>query len=444
MSTSSGPRRRAARTVLIAVAAALLVFGVPAGALGAAPPVISVEAQAANAAFLAYAPRPPSPGAMCLVDTGVTPTPDTGAALTYATSLDGGTSSDTDPAGHGTLMATLAAGQGHGLRGIWPAIHIVSIRAASTPAPGQPPSYQYVNYVEALQRCLEHQALGIKTVNLSLSSTIPPTSDQTHAFAQVLNELVTRGVAIVAAAGNTPGKVQYPGAEPGVLSVGAGTPAGGVCSFSATEGVGIFAPGCELDFADPLSDVYEPTEFAQGTSDASDVTDASLTALMTYDQQLTVAQAENLFVQTENSGHLNVAGAFEAAGLGQVVAAGNAAIPAEVSASTPPPGTGQGTPPALRPAIRSLSWKGGILTLRLSSLSRGERVHLQALAAHKQIKASSTRVALRIRCSRPADAVVWVTVGKTSGPALRVRVTGPHASGHSKTRAPRRRRPKKG
>jgi hypothetical protein len=442
MLTTSGSQRRAAWWLILT--GTLLILGTPAQAVGTAPPATSAQAQAANAAFLAYAPPPPNPGAMCLVDTGVTPTPDTEPALTYATSLDGGTSSDTDPAGHGTLMATLAAGQGHGLRGIWPAIHIVSIRAASTPAPGQPPSYQYMNYVEALQRCLEHQALGVKTVNLSLSSTIPPTSDQAHAFAQIVDELVTRGVAIVAAAGNSPGKVQYPATEPGVLSVGAGTPSGGVCSFSATEGVDIFAPGCELDFADPLSDAYEAAEFAQGTSDASDVTDASLTALMSYDPQLTVAQAENLFVTTETSGHLNVAGAFEAAGLGQVVAAGNAAIPAQAPASASPPAPGPLTSPVLRPTIRSLSWKYGILTLRLRSLPSGEHVHLQVLGTHEKLRASSDKLTLSIHCARPRNALVWMSSGKISGPALRVRLASRHASRHPKPRAPRRHSAKKG
>jgi hypothetical protein len=319
-----------AGTITAVVACASVVaLSLPAGAAAVAPPVVSSQAQAANAAFLAYAPPPPSAGAMCLVDTGVNQTPDTSPTLAYATALDGGSPNDNDPEGHGTLLAILAGGQGHGLRGIWPQIKIVSIRATSPAASGQTPTYQYENYVEGLEKCLEHAKLNVKTVNLSLSSTIPPTPNQSQKFAQTLNELVSRGVAVVAAAGNAPGKVQYPGAEPGVLSVGAGTTAGGTCSFSANEGVGLYAPGCELDFADPFKDEYEPTEYVQGTSDASVIVSAALTALMSYAPTLTLAQAENLLVTTAVSGHLNVAGAFEAAGLGSVVAAGNAAIPPE-------------------------------------------------------------------------------------------------------------------
>ena len=331
---------RAKIATAVIVLSSVIALSLPAGAVAVAPPVITSQAQAANAAFLAYAPPPPpSTGAMCLVDTGVNATPDTSPTLAYATALDGGSPNDNDPEGHGTLLAILAGGQGHGLRGIWPQIKIVSVRATSPAAPGQTPTYQYENYVQGLRACLQLSKYNIKTVNLSLSSTIPPTPNQSAEFAQAVNELTARGIAIVAAAGNAPGKVQYPGAEPGVLSVGAGTSTGGTCSFSATEGVGLLAPGCELDFADPFKDEYEPTEYVQGTSDASDITDTSLTALMSYAPTLTVAQDENLLVTTAVSGHLNVAGAFEAAGLGSVVAAGNAAIP-------PEPAPAGGVPPA--------------------------------------------------------------------------------------------------
>jgi hypothetical protein len=328
--------RITAGTITAAVACASVVaLSLPANAAAVAPPVVSSQAQAANAAFLAYAPAPANAGAMCLVDTGVNATPDTSPTLAYATALDGGSPNDNDPEGHGTLLAILAGGQGHGLRGIWPLVRIVSVKATSPAAPGQAPTYQYENYVQGLRACLQLSKYNIKTVNLSLSSTIPPTPNQSAEFAQAVNELTARGIAIVAAAGNAPGKVQYPGAEPGVLSVGAGTIAGGICSFSASEGVGLIAPGCELDFADPFKDEYEPAEYVQGTSDASDITDTSLTALMSYAPTLTLAQDENLLVTTAVSGHLNVAGAFEAAGLGSVVAAGNAAIPPEPTAAPP-------------------------------------------------------------------------------------------------------------
>lgn len=424
----TGPLVRRRITPAVTLLSTMIVLGLPVGASASVPPVISSQAKVANAAFLAYAPPPASAGAMCLVDTGVDPTPDTSPTLAYATALDGGSPNDNDPEGHGTLMAILAGGQGHGLRGIWPQIKIVSIRATSAPAPGQAPIYQYESYVEGLQKCLEHSALNIKTINLSLSSTIPPTPDQSQSFAEVASRATARGVAIVAAAGNAPGKVQYPGAEPGVLSVGAGTIAGGKCTFSASEGVGLFAPGCELDFADPVKDAYAATEYMQGTSDASDITDAALTALMSYGPALTVAQAENLLVTTATTGHLNVAGAFEAAGLGSIVAVGNAAIPPEPSL------TNQGTPTDINktrvptPSIRSLTWSQGILTLRLHTLPKSAHVHLRALYLNRKAKSAVSAIrTLRLRCPKPSQVEVWMTEGTAASTTSKIPL-GLHAS----------------
>jgi Subtilase family len=416
MDTGALMAKRTAPVVMLLALA--LMLGLPASAPAVAPPVVSAQASAANAAFLAYAPAPPVSGAMCLVDTGVNQTPDTTPTLAYETALDEGSPGDDDPEGHGTMMAILAGGQGHGLRGIWPQIKIVSIRASSAPAPGQTPTYQYQNYVQGLTACLQQSKYNIETVNLSLSSTIPPTPDQSSEFAQVVRELTSRGIAILAAAGNTPGAVQYPGAEPGVISVGAGTITGGTCSFSATETVGIFAPGCELDFADPFSDEYEPTEYAQGTSEASVIAAASLTALMSYAPKLTLAQAENLLVTTAVAGHLNVAAAFEAAGLGSIVAAGNAAIPPE---PTPPASGAASAPAATAPipaaAVRSLVWRHGTLTLRLRTLPAAAEVHLRAVyPRRKALSAAGATKTLRLRCPRPRKVTVWITEGTSSGP----------------------------
>jgi hypothetical protein len=77
--TNQGPILLAMRTTVVAsiVAAtaalccatsALAEVGVPAG---------TAQQAAADALFLQYAPAPPNPGIVCLVDSGVDPTPDT-------------------------------------------------------------------------------------------------------------------------------------------------------------------------------------------------------------------------------------------------------------------------------------------------------------------------------------------------------------------------------
>ena len=133
-------------------------------------------------------------------------------------------------------------------------------------------------------------------------------------------------VAVVAAAGNNPGAVEEPGAEPDVFAVGADTAqpgtfsdtgTGAVCSFTANQGVGLYAPGCGLDGADPFSD--QPYCCEDGTSQASAFTAAVIVAMMSYDPTLSYSKAEQLLTQTAKGGDLDVAAAFQADGLGQIV-----------------------------------------------------------------------------------------------------------------------------
>jgi hypothetical protein len=193
----------------------------------------------------------------------------------------------------------IAGAAGNGMIGAWPQIKIVSVRATNVPTPGQQPTYQFNNYWEAMGFCYAAPTSDkIKAVDLALASQIPPSPDQAQNLAKVVGELESANVAVVAAAGNNPGAVQEPGAEPGVFSVGAdtaqpgtlsNTPVGSACSFSATTDVGLLAPGCGLDAANPLSDA--PFCCADGTSQASAFTAAVLVALMSYDPTLSYAKA---------------------------------------------------------------------------------------------------------------------------------------------------------
>jgi hypothetical protein len=141
---------RIARLLVACICAAGIAF-VP-GAASAASPPITLQAAAANAAFLAYAPPPAGgPLALCLVDTGVNPTPDTAPGLISATALDGGAGNDVDPRTHGTIDAAVAGGAGHGVLGAWPQLKIVSVRATDNPDPGHLPTYQYEDYIHGIR-----------------------------------------------------------------------------------------------------------------------------------------------------------------------------------------------------------------------------------------------------------------------------------------------------
>jgi hypothetical protein len=62
-----------------------------------------------------------------------------------------------------------------------------------------------------------------------------------------------------------------------------------------------------------------------------------LVALRSYAPALTPAAAVQLLLSTTHNGHLDAAAAFRAAGLGDIVDAGNAAIPTPAAPAAPAP-----------------------------------------------------------------------------------------------------------
>jgi hypothetical protein len=426
---------RPLRAITATAIAAIAVATTPAGA---ATPAVTAQAQAANAAFLAYAPAPAGgAGALCLVDTGVNANPDTQPGLVSESAIDGGSGDDVDPNRHGTTMAMIAGAAGQGMVGAWPQIKIVSVRATDAPSPGQEPTIEFDDYTRSMDRCSTlASSYHVHAIDLALSSTIAPTPDQAQSFANEVGVAHGQNVAVLAAAGNQPGAVEEPAAEPGVLAVGASTAQadtlsagvlGSPCNFSATQDLTFYAPGCGMDQADPSTD--QPTCCGNGTSQASAFAAAVLVALMSYDPTLSYAQAEQLLVSTATDGNLNVAAAFEADGLSAIVTAGNANIP-KVAAPAPSASSPGSTPSAgAKPAthglvVRQVRWKAGVLTLVVSGLGK-RRLSVQLDYAHRRPRKLSTRhTRTLIRTGRPRLVLLRVFVGKReSGSPLTAHVT---------------------
>jgi hypothetical protein len=386
-------------------ALAALVLALGASVAGAASPVITRQATSANAVFLAYAPAPPAAAkALCLVDSGVNATPDTTPGLVSATALDGGTGADVDPLWHGTIDAAIAGGAGQGVLGAWPQLKIVSVRATDIPSPGQKPSFQFDDYVRGITQCSQDiPSVQVAAIALPLSSVIPPTPDQEQDFATAVALAQSKGISILAAAGNEPGPTQLPGSQPGILAVGAGNRGTIPCSFSPTTGLTFFAPGCGLDQIDTAGNAFC---CGNGTSQASAFAAGVLVALRSYDPALTAARAvELLLTTTRNNGQLDAAAAFRAAGLGAIVDAGDAATPKAPVVVTPPP------PPAAvpvrrvpRPSVRSVTWRRGMLTIRLKSIPKRTRLHAKVTFAHrKPMNLVTTHLRVRARTPRPTS-----------------------------------------
>lgn len=417
--------RRTATSLLLTAGALLTVTAAASATSPTAVLQITAQAQQADATFLAYAPAPAGgAGALCLVDSGVDKNPDTTPGLIGSYAIDGGATDDVDPGGHGTRMAMIAGGNGKGILGAWPQLKIVSVRATNMPSPGQEPTYEFDDYWDGMQVCQQYASSDhIKAVDLALASQIPPSPDQAQNFANVVGAIEGDNVAVVAAAGNNPGAVEEPGAEPNVLAVGADTAqpgtfsdtgTGAVCSFSANQGVGLYAPGCGLDGADPFSDQQFCCE--DGTSEASVFTAAVIVAMMSYDPTLTYSKAEQLLTQTAKGGDLDVAAAFQADGLGQIVSEGNASTPSTTAPSSSRPATSSKPTrqqPAYAVTVRSVNWRHGILTIRLAGMRKQDKAKVTLTFPHGHSRyVSSSRATIKIRTRRPRRVAVRVFDGR--------------------------------
>jgi len=339
------------------------------------------------------------------VDSGVNATPDTTPGLVSATALDGGTGAAGDRGVDRAVPQRVDVGAGHGVLGAWPQLKIVSVRATDIPSPGQKPSFQFDDYVAGIIKCSQDMpSVQVAAIVLPLSSVIPPTPDQVEEFASAVAQAQSKGISILAAAGNEPGPTQLPGNQPGILAVGAGNRGTIPCSFSPTTGLTFFAPGCGLDQIDTAGNAFC---CGNGTSQASAFAAGVLVALRSYAPALTAARAVELLLSTtRNNGQLDATAAFRAAGLGAVVDAGDAAtpkppvpqpLPGAASLPTTPAGGARRVP---RPSVRSVTWRRGVLQIRLKSIPKGARLHAKVTFARRKPMNLVTK-GLRLRARTP-------------------------------------------
>lgn len=454
-----------AQALLLAWSALLVLAGAVALAstADAAP---TTQAIADNGAFLAYAPAPFRRAGLCLVDTGVNENPSTEGPVVDRVALDNGTGDDVSPAAHGTILAMLAAApaNGWGTVGTAPnSIQIVSVRILE---PGET-TFPFGLYYAGITRCLELRGqYNIKVINLSLGTSSTPTNQDYEAVGDAIERATDLGVAVVAAAGNdNGGPVGYPAAYPTVLSVAASnTTNGELCAFSNRgAALRMTAPGCQLQSADPTTGAPNYNTW-QGTSEASAIDAAALTALYAYDPTLSPQAAEN-DLSTANDGVLDIAQTFIDAGLGQLVAEAQQAEPLPYSearaqttpaqatpdtspnAATPPPDLPRSTPVITTSVLSHpqahLDHDGAVLLLALLNRPPQTRAQVRCLIrrpAHKLrvLKTlTDTRATLPLNCRTVAEIQVRYqtkTLPRTSGPWSTLQVPRARAQTHRASR----------
>lgn len=150
---------------------------------------------------------------------------------------------DSDPFddhGHGTHVAGIVASDlnGGGLAGVAPGVQIVAIKALSADGSGY-----LSDLVEAIDWGI---ANNVQVMNFSLGS-----SYNSQTLANKVAEASSRGMLLIAAAGNTGGgSLMYPAAYGSVISVAATDSSDRIASFSSL-GAEIAAPGVGITSAVP-------------------------------------------------------------------------------------------------------------------------------------------------------------------------------------------------
>ncbi|MFE5485101.1 type VII secretion-associated serine protease mycosin [Streptomyces sp. NPDC056527] len=204
---------------------------------------------------------------------------------------------------HGTAMAGIIAGHGHGagrqdgVLGIAPKVKILPVRVileGTDKARDKARKTRGTALAEGIRWATDH---GADVINLSLGDD----SKSAHADAgedAAVQYALSKGVSVVASAGNGGEKgshISYPAAYPGVVAVTAVDRWGTRASFSTSRWYAtVSAPGVDIVIADPDRRYYE----GWGTSAAAAFVSGAVALVRAAHPDLTPAQVKQLLIDT--------------------------------------------------------------------------------------------------------------------------------------------------
>ncbi|WP_244181988.1 type VII secretion-associated serine protease mycosin [Streptomyces curacoi] len=238
---------------------------------------------------------------VAVVDSGVDGShPDLTGQVLQGKDFTGGGNAQEDVAGHGTGMASLIAGHGHGagnnagMVGLAPKAKILPLRVLQN----KDDDFEDDTWGEAVRYAVDN---GAKVINLSLGDEgggrTLPSGREAIAYAQA------HDVVVVAAAGNEGAlTVIEPAALPGVVSVGAVDSEGNLWDKSNIgKGLTLVAPGVEIVTANSnRSDGYS---LSTGTSDATAYVSATAALVRAKYPDLTAGQVINRLIKSASFLH---------------------------------------------------------------------------------------------------------------------------------------------
>ncbi|WP_370356590.1 S8 family serine peptidase [Catenulispora sp. EB89] len=205
---------------------------------------------------------------VAVLDTGVVGTrADLTGQVTTGPDLVGGSEKPGDPdwGVHGTGMASVIAGHGHGpggsqgVMGVAPAAKILSVRVIrddESPDRGLLQA-SHTPISEGIKYAVDH---GAQVISMSLGGTVPGADSDSTNEAGAVRYAIAHGVSVVVSAGNSGDKpdkdvTEYPAGERGVIGVAAVDENGRRAFFSSTGwDVAVAAPGVDIPMALPVDD----------------------------------------------------------------------------------------------------------------------------------------------------------------------------------------------
>jgi type VII secretion-associated serine protease mycosin len=247
---------------------------------------------------------------VAVLDTGVDPThPDLAGTVTAGPDYypDGAHLGSPDWGVHGTAMASVIAGHGHGagapngMIGVAPAAKILSIRVLpdDNDHRPRPPAAAGDTLAEAIHYAVDH---GVQVISMSLGDSDYGAAGGRQPEQQAVDYAIAHGVVLVASAGNsgtTTNVTKYPAAYPGVIAVAAVDSAGAHAAFSERAWyLSVAAPGVDVPGSAPGGQYV----IGSGTSPAGAFVAGIAADILARQPKLSPAQVKQLIEETARSG----------------------------------------------------------------------------------------------------------------------------------------------
>ncbi|MFB7381022.1 type VII secretion-associated serine protease mycosin [Kitasatospora purpeofusca] len=218
----------------------------------------------------------------------------TGQVLAGKDFTGANTDGTVDTEGHGTGMASIIAGHGHGdqagIMGLAPKAKILPIRIALD---GESSLSLRSELATAIHYAVDH---GATVINMSLGGPSGADPDERAA----VKYAVDKDVVLVASTGNGTNAVEYPAAFPGVVAVGAVDRNGQLWSRSTVgPQTTLVAPGADIPQAGAKSTSAQG--IANGTSDATAYVSATAALIRAKYPSLSAGQVINRMIKSASA-----------------------------------------------------------------------------------------------------------------------------------------------